>query len=333
MGKKNRSKGKPSNDGIPQFGLWTMEREFASLDKLMAGQHFASMEDAEAFVAQILADNGGQVPRQEPETDLERAQALIYDAFTSTGPKRAELALKALEISADCADAYVLLAEESTATLEEMLERYEQAVAAGERVLGAERLANGFDPFWISVETRPYMRALLGLASTLWELGRRDEAIRHFENLLRLNPNDNQGVRWTLVSAYLTVGDYRSAGDLLKCYEYDSSATWAYSRLLWAFHQYGPGPMASEYLENALVTNPHVVGYLLGHKRVSTDASPSYSPGSEEEALWYLFEGGLAWLACPAALEWLVFSLISAGEQRLPITARPRRPLSSGIED
>lgn len=54
--------------------------------------------------------------------------------------------------------------------------------------------------FWGILETRPYMRALMGLAQTLVELGRVNEALAQFRELLRLNPNDNQGVRYPLLS-------------------------------------------------------------------------------------------------------------------------------------
>ena len=43
------------------------------------------------------------------------------------------------------------------------------------------------------------MRARFALAQALYQAGRRDEAIAHGRELLRLNPNDNQGVRYLLV--------------------------------------------------------------------------------------------------------------------------------------
>lgn len=52
--------------------------------------------------------------------------------------------------------------------------------------------------FWGLLETRPYLRTRLGLAHALWTAGRRAEAVQHLQDMLRLNPNDNQGVRYTL---------------------------------------------------------------------------------------------------------------------------------------
>ena len=58
---------------------------------------------------------GGLVGSRE-ETPLSKAQDLMDKAFESHDPmERVELAKKALELSPDCADAYVLLAEQTKA--------------------------------------------------------------------------------------------------------------------------------------------------------------------------------------------------------------------------
>ncbi len=59
----------------------------------------------------------------------------MYEAWNAQGARRAQLARKALEISPDCADAYVLLAEEKARTLGEARDLFVQGVAAGERAL------------------------------------------------------------------------------------------------------------------------------------------------------------------------------------------------------
>ncbi|MCS5933295.1 hypothetical protein LNO92_00425 [Klebsiella variicola subsp. variicola] len=43
------------------------------------------------------------------------------------------------------------------------------------------------------VETRPYMRAKAALADALWESGNFYPAMSHCHEMLKLNPNDNQG--------------------------------------------------------------------------------------------------------------------------------------------
>ena len=104
-----------------------------------------------------------------------------------------ELARKAPEIAPDCADAYVLLAEETAATVSEARDLYERGVAAGERALGEELFRKEAGHFWAMLETRPYMRARAGLAICLWELGEREGALDHWVDMLRLNPADSLG--------------------------------------------------------------------------------------------------------------------------------------------
>ena len=63
-------------------------------------------------------------------------QELIYDAWEKSNRyKCLQTARKALDLWPDCADAYLLLAEESR-NPKEVLKLYEQAVAAGERAMG-----------------------------------------------------------------------------------------------------------------------------------------------------------------------------------------------------
>ena len=84
-----------------------------------------------------------------------------------------------MEISADCADAYVLLSE-GARDAGEARRLLEQGVAAGERALGREYFEENAGHFWGLLETRPYMRARQGLAQILWAQGECDAAVAHF---------------------------------------------------------------------------------------------------------------------------------------------------------
>jgi hypothetical protein len=73
------------------------------------------------------------------------------------GRLRTKRARQALAISEDCADAWVLLAEEAS-TPDAAVERYERAVLAGAAAIGADEFASLRGQFWGHLETRPYMR-------------------------------------------------------------------------------------------------------------------------------------------------------------------------------
>ena len=149
--------------------------------------------------------------------------------------KRIKLAEEALEIYPNLADAYLILADEKAKTLEQALEFLEKAVAVGREDLGEEFIRENTGHFWGLTETRPFMRAKANLAETLWELGRRDEAITRYEECLRLNPNDNQGLRDTIASLYLELGRLPELEALFKSYKGDGGACWAYSKALYEF--------------------------------------------------------------------------------------------------
>jgi tetratricopeptide (TPR) repeat protein len=72
--------------------------------------------------------------------------------------------------------------------------------------------------WWGNVSTRPYMRARHNLGLVFWRQGKYREAIREFEELLRRNPHDNQGIR------YLIGGIYHLSGNLSKAISYYKKA-------------------------------------------------------------------------------------------------------------
>jgi tetratricopeptide (TPR) repeat protein len=243
--------------------------------------------------------------RAHTDTPLGKAQALMDRAFEERDERRRVLLAKeALEVCPDCADAYVLLAEHARSR-KEARRLYEQGVAAGERALGAEAFERAAGHFWGVLETRPYMRARLGLAHSLWTAGRRDEAVRHLGDMLRLNPSDNQGVRYTLAGFLLFLDMDDDLARLLQQYPDEGSASWAYTKALLAFRRHGDTPEARQLLTEAKRTNTHVPAYLLGEKFPPAEPPGSYSPGDESEALTYIGSFMAGWRSTPGAVAWL----------------------------
>lgn len=260
---------------------------------------------------------GGKRGASSPES---RAQQLIYDAWETTDREQREsLAHEALALWPDCADAYVLLAEEANG-LEAKRALYEKGVVAGERALGPATFAEDAGHFWGLLETRPYMRAREGLAACLWALGRREEAVAHHQDMLRLNPGDNQGVRFVLAGHLLELGQDEALARLLRAYDDDATANWAYTRVLLAFRQDGPGDRANALLDEARKTNPHVPDFLLGRKRMPRHLPELVGFGDESEAIAYAAEGRAAWERSAGALDWLAERCGAAREPAARVT-------------
>jgi tetratricopeptide (TPR) repeat protein len=251
----------------------------------------------------FLSTIGGR----QSEEAVAAAQDLMYSAWDQSSKRaRIDLARKALAISPLCADAYVLLAEEEAKSAEEALEFFRKGVEAGEQALGAAGFKKYAGHFWGFLETRPYMRARAGLAATLNALGEVDAAIGHYREMLRLNPNDNQGIRYVLAACLIKRGDPKALEELFKKYNEDGSALWLYSRALVAFREKGGSDVeANEFAVNAFRANRHVPSVLNGSKKAKPSTSGYVTMGGEDEAAHYFEEWGFEWITTPGAVDWL----------------------------
>ena len=197
-----------------------IERFHSAIDRLMAGRDFKSPEEVNQFLQEQLAagalewDALGPGPAANP---LEQARELVFRALDA--PSRGQLvkmAKEAISISEDCADAWLLLANEHASTADERITYIRKALAAAERALGPEAFEEYRGAFWGFHETRPYMRAREMLAELLATSGKKEEAVRHWEEMLELNPNDNQGIRMRLLLVYLESGAREKAAALFE---------------------------------------------------------------------------------------------------------------------
>jgi tetratricopeptide (TPR) repeat protein len=284
-----------------------MEKMMREIHRVMEGQEFESIEEANAFLATLTGPGLEQALEKAPEpSPQEEAQELAYRAMEAKSRKRAlALAQQALAKDPDCVDALITMAAATARTPEDLIAGLAKAVQAGERSLGAEFFEQNKGHFWGLLETRPYMRARQQLADVLLESGRMPEAIAHFEALLALNPSDNQGVRDTLLGCYLASDNLAGARLLLREYEQDASAVFAWGRTLLRFLS-GDLKGADRALEEARQQNGFVELYLTGQKIVPRGLPDSYAFGSKEEALICLESTGAAWAAHPKALIWLL---------------------------
>ncbi|MBM4451608.1 MAG: tetratricopeptide repeat protein [Chloroflexi bacterium] len=279
-----------------------MERDLLALKQAVEEKGIESEEDLKRYLDDI--NKAGKTPQWIPETPLEKAQNLIFEALETEGKRRYELVRQALKISPDCADAYILLAEETAQSLEEERKLYEAGVKAAERTLGSKTFEEEAGHFWSNVETRPYMRARTGLAQCLWFLGKRQEAIEHYHELLRLNPNDNQGIRYLLAASLLEMGEIDTLQKLLGQYD-ETTAACLYTKALVSYVRQGDTAETRRHLREAMKYNPHVAPYILSEKKLPRELPQRMGFGTEDEAIVYAAEFGLGWRNTKGALEWL----------------------------
>lgn len=148
------------------------------------------------------------------EGGLTPAQEIVYEAWellASDVREAKKCFSKAIALDPDIADAYNGLAEVAFAKGD--------FVAAEKNYLTAYEKAKAFlatedkkaFAWWGELETRPYMRSRHGLGLLYLEVGRYDQAIALFKDLLYRNPNDNQGVRYLIAPAHLMNDDLAGA--------------------------------------------------------------------------------------------------------------------------
>lgn len=243
----------------------------------------------------------------EPRSPRAEAQELVYNAMESGDEqKAAQFCRQALEIYPDCVDAMNLLADIECELLRDYVEAKRKAVEAGRRDLGEDYIQQMKGEFWLDIDTRPYMRALAGLADALLQWGQPehiDEAIEIYEQMLELNPNDNQGIRDMLAACYLQRKRYNDTAELLDRYD-GWMAVPSWTRVLLAYAT-GGKDKAAALLREAREQNPHVELYLTGKKRRPRTRPGSYSPGKDSEAVFCADTLWEAWKKHPKAKRWL----------------------------
>lgn len=338
MGKKSSSKGRSDSDNTERGGSparrdvridrRAMERHSAMMGKFLAGKDFASLNEANlAMQAAMPLLNSGALSL-ETETPLERAQEIMWSAFEQASKKkRISMAKEALEICPDCADAYVLLAEDEATTAQEEIDLYRLGVAAGERALG-DVLTDPQTHFWSELITRPYMRSLSGLAFSLYAEGQLKEAIELFQQILRLNPNDNQGMRMYLLPALVWANQFDEAAALLRKFADEEAPYIPYSVALMLFKKHGDCQASEKALMDAIGEFPNVFKIMIGLEQMPTDFD-SYAPGSVEEASLYVQSAIQSWVETDGALDWTV-DVMARQMNSSNRGARRQRKLSSG---
>ena len=181
---------------------------------------------------------------------------------------------------------------------------YAEGVAAGERGLGDAFFAEAAGHVWGHVKARPYMRARLGVAQAIEAMGDIGSASGHYQELLRLDSEDHQGVRYLQLSLLLREGRDEGASALLAQFGDEPTAIWRYGGALLAWRE-GDRRKARSRLRAAIRVNRHVPAFLTGREDLPDVSISSYAVGSEEEAILCASDLLDAWERTPGALDWL----------------------------
>jgi tetratricopeptide (TPR) repeat protein len=323
MIKKPAKKSPAKKKAAPEVEIEAAVRQ---LEKLMVSSGMIDPGDIDALLTSLKAPSVLDELSDDEATARHEAQEMAFDAMEAESEAHArKLAKRALAKDPDCVDAIVVLAGIESDSPKKMIEAMQKAVAAGERSLGTAFFEKNIGYFWGLIETRPYMRALEQLAGLLRGAGLNVDAVSCYEKMLALNPNDNQGVRDPLLGLYLWMDNLEGARKLLKDYEEDSSANFAWGRVLERFLSEDQ-VSAVTALQIARKENQFVEIYLSWQKAIPKELPDMYSPGSKEEAILCVNNMLMAWVKHKEAGFWLVDQL-KLGKVQKKASAKPGKRL------
>lgn len=266
-----------------EVGTYPRFSEFRNWELLM---HMNSVEIENEEEMQGLVSQFMNKP-YEPKDNLEKAQLNAYEGYFAETEQLRNNHWKIAELS-DPNNSDVLLHKAELAKNEKTArEFYKKAIKEAQK-----QFDSSFDMAWGYVPNRPYLRALFAYGVWEFELGNFEAALDQFLQLIDLNPNDNQGARYLLVSTLLHLGSPDEADKILKLYPDPDDATYEYlsfqtKKML---HKSQGKPLSEKQLESIMEKlvklNPLAL-YLLAMDHIPPEPYPKsivIAAKSQEEA-------------------------------------------------
>ncbi|MCC7245659.1 MAG: hypothetical protein IT269_08280 [Saprospiraceae bacterium] len=273
------------------------------LQQRIAKEKPETIEDLQKILNSFI----GKTPEElefKAQTDADKALELIWQAYELPPDKGRRLAQKALKLHSDCIEAYEYIGG-TYSYYHKRAPYFEKGIEIGRRIFGGEYLKRHKGHFWLATETRPFMRCLASLAECHYAMFQIEQAIDIWKEMLELNPNDNQGMRYNLLPALVEIKDFTTFKKMRKKHP-EGTATLLYTDALAAFSENGATPTANRYLKYAMSSNSYVPPLLLAES--PPDEYPyNYTMHSREEALIYVHSAWRSWSdwQTPGAKNWL----------------------------
>lgn len=282
-----------------------LENDLRKLHDYIDSQNFENIEELESFLNQMTGKKIDDIvpTKQGKISEKEESRELVYEAYETTKVKGKKLAHKALKLDPNNVEAYNYLGSIEPDILIAM-GYYKKGMDAGKKEIGEEGFKEMSGHFWGVHETRPFMRAKVGYSECLYLLGRYSECMNQYSEMIELNPNDNQGVRYKYASMLVANDKFLEYEKLRTLYK-EISALWLFTYAIYLFKKEGNCLKANNALQNAHQSNNHVIPYLLGKKELPETIPEYYGWGDENEAVIYLIDSGKLWLETDKAIGWL----------------------------
>lgn len=298
--KKNKKTDNPMTPEMVQMAN-------AKISELLSKQNFKSIEEVNEFLnAHIKGKNIDELffNKKGKKTNSEKSDDLVYEAYECSPAKGLKLIQEALKLDPENIRALNYIADREE-DIDEATRLYKQSMIIGEKKLGKKFFQENKGLFWGIHETRPYMTAKLNYADCLCSNGKIEEGIKEYTEILELNPNDNQGVRYILSGILLHEKKYDEYLKLHNSYK-EKSTFWLFNYALFLYITKGETKESNKALKEADKCNKHVIQFMTQQKQIKSEIPGHYSPGQEDEAICYLMDNFSIWRNNSESIFWLM---------------------------
>lgn len=273
------------------------------LHRLLDKQEFKSEKDLKQFLDSMLMKPIPEINDEELSKE-ERAQDLVEEAYELPIRDAIKNIDIALNLNPDCIEAYEFMGTVQS-RIDSALSYFEKGVNIGKRIFGGNYLEKHKGHFWGLHETRPYMRCMYQYADCLYKSERKDSCIFVLEEMIELNPNDNQGVRDQLLLYLLEQNEFEKFGRYNRLFNEDGGAYTNFNNALYSFKNTGESDISYDLLKTAIEENKYVLPMLISSK-LQTELPDSYGSGDKNEAKYYSVFAQRIWQQTPGAVKWLM---------------------------
>lgn len=255
---------------------------FEALNKFMDEKKPKNIDEANKVLQEFIPlYNSGKL-NYEYSNKVEAYEFLEKARDAKSGKEEIKFVKKALEVDPDCLEAKVMLAlnQDDFMVIYRDLEQALEDEKNRLQKLGYFTKEN-IGHFYGIFETREYIKAMNSLARIYANDGLIGKAIKLAKEILRLNENDNTGVRYLLMGLYAYMEDYSSMKKLYNKYS-EENLFMLVPFMIYYFKQ-AKYDEAEKYLDRIKKVNKNFVSYFENMEDYDDDFPPYYSIGDISE--------------------------------------------------
>lgn len=258
-----------------------------ALNKFMEERNPKDIDEMNQLMQEFITlYNSGKIEFEE--SDLVKAYDLV-DKASKAKSEKTELKYlhQALEVCPYCLEAKLAIISHNSDHLKMIPELIEAINLEKERLMKEGYFKkDNVGHFYMIFETRPYIRALNMLTFTYTNLGMNNKAIDVAREILKLNNNDNTGIRYLLMALYAYKEEKNNLDKLFRKYPEDNLHVFV--PYLVYYYKQNDLKHAREYFDKIMKVNPHFIDYFLGE--LDVDNNFYYSVGDESEVSTIMME-------------------------------------------